>query len=178
MSASLAMNSGSRLRLKVRRRCGCSWWAAQIRCTVRKDRPVALAIIRPVQWVASPGGSAQVSATTRCTIASGVRRLAGLSGLVAQQPVDAGLGEALLPAPHRRPADPGPPGDLRHVQPLGRVQDDPGPRHVLLRPVAIGQDRRQALAILGRDKGTDRLCHGPTIAQLGKTRNPKNASVH
>ena len=92
----------------------------------------------------------------------GRRRLAGLSGLVVQQPVDAGLGEALLPAPHRRPADPGAPGDLRHVQPLGRVQDDPGPRHMLLRPVAIGQDRRQALAILGRDKGTDRLCHAQT----------------
>ena len=107
MSASLAMNSGSRLRLKVRRRCGCSWWAAQIRCTVRKESPVALAIIRPVQWVASPGGSPQVSATTRCTTASGVRGLPGLSGLVAQQPVDAGLGEALLPAPHRRPAEPG-----------------------------------------------------------------------
>ena len=77
MSASLAMNSGSRLRLKLRRRCGCSRWAAQIRCTVRKDSPVALAIIRPVQWVASPGGSAQVSATTRCTTASGVRALPG-----------------------------------------------------------------------------------------------------
>ena len=153
MSASLVMNSGSRLRLKLRRRCGCNWCAAQIRCTVRKDSPVALAIIRPVQCVASPGGSPQVSATTRCTIASGVARLAGLSGLVAQQPVDAGLGEALLPAPDRRPADPSAAGNLRHVQSLGRVQDDPDPRHLLLRPVAIGQDRRQTLAILGRDKG-------------------------
>ena len=34
------------------------------------------------------------------------RRLAGFSRLVAQQPVDAGLGEALRPAPHRWPADP------------------------------------------------------------------------
>ena len=70
MSASLVMNSGSRLRLKVRRRCGCSLWAAQIRCTVRNDSPVALAIARPVQWVASPGGSAQVSATTCRTSSS------------------------------------------------------------------------------------------------------------
>jgi hypothetical protein len=34
------------------------------------------------------------------------RRLAGLAGGIAQQPVDASLGEPLLPAPHRRPADP------------------------------------------------------------------------
>jgi hypothetical protein len=33
------------------------------------------------------------------------RRLAGLAGLVAQQPVDPALGKALLPSPHRRPAD-------------------------------------------------------------------------
>ena len=38
---------------------------------------------------------------------------------------------------------------LRHVQPLGRVQNDPDPRRMLLRPVAIGHDRHQALAIPG-----------------------------
>ena len=45
-----------KVELKVRTRCGCSACASQIRCTVRKDRPVALAIARPVQCVASPGG--------------------------------------------------------------------------------------------------------------------------
>src|SRR4051794_37380381 len=35
MAASLAVNSGSRLRLKLRMRWGWSLWAAQIRCTVR-----------------------------------------------------------------------------------------------------------------------------------------------
>ena len=77
MSASLVANSGSRLRLKVRMRCGCSWWAARIRCTVRSDRPVTFAIIRPVQWLVSPGGSAQVSTTTRCTSVSDVGGLSG-----------------------------------------------------------------------------------------------------
>ena len=160
MSASLAMNSGSRLRLKVRRRCGCSWWAAQIRCTVRKDSPVALAIIRPVQWVASPGGSAQVSATTRCTVAVRRARLAGLAGLVAQQPVDAGLGEALLPAPHRRPADPGAPGDLGHVQPLGRGQDDPSPRHMLL-------GRLRSATIAAKRGRSSAETNGHTICAIG-----------
>jgi hypothetical protein len=33
-------------------------------------------------------------------------RFAGLEGLVAQQTLHAGFGEALLPAPHRRLTDP------------------------------------------------------------------------
>lgn len=35
----------------------------QIRCTELSEMPASLAIARPVQWVASPGGSAQVIAT-------------------------------------------------------------------------------------------------------------------
>jgi hypothetical protein len=114
------------------------------------------------------------------TLHHGVRRgrLARLSGPVAQQPVDAGLGEALLPAPDRRAADLSAAGNLRHAQPLGRGEDDPCPRHLLLRPLAIGHDRRQALAILSQDPRANRLCHGPTLAQLNKNMNPKNASMH
>ena len=41
---------------------------AQIRCTERSEMPLALAIARPIQCVASPGGSAQVRVTTRCTV--------------------------------------------------------------------------------------------------------------
>ena len=36
---------------------------------------------------------------------------------------------------------------------------------MLLRPLAIGQERRQTRTILGREQGTYRLCHGPTPAQ-------------
>ena len=92
------------------------------------------------------------------------RRLAGLAGGIAQQAVDPGLGEPPLPAPHRRPADPGAPGDLGDVQPVGRAQDDPSPRHVLLGAVAIGDDRLQTSTILGRDQRTDDLSHAPSIA--------------
>ena len=86
MSVSLVMNSGSRLRLKLRKRWGCRLWVAQIRWTVRKDRPATLAIIRPVQCVASPGGSPQVSATTRRTVASGVGGLPGFLVLSCTSP--------------------------------------------------------------------------------------------
>jgi hypothetical protein len=41
------------------------------RCTERSDTPVAAAIARPVQCVASPGGSPSVSSTTRSTSAGG-----------------------------------------------------------------------------------------------------------
>ena len=40
-------------------------------CTERSEMPLAAAIARPVQWVASPGGSASVSSTTRSTAAAG-----------------------------------------------------------------------------------------------------------
>ncbi len=70
-------------------------------------------------------------------------RLARLAGGIPQQPVDAGLGEPPLPAPHRRATDPGAFGNLRDAQPLGRRQDDPGPRHMLLGAVTIGDDRLQ-----------------------------------
>ena len=45
-------------------------------------------------------------------------------GLVAQQTLNAFLGEALLPAPHHRPADADPLGNLQHRQALGGQQDD------------------------------------------------------
>jgi hypothetical protein len=78
MASSLAANAGLLERLKVRMRCGCRSWAAQMRCTERKEIPACLAIARPVQWVAAPGGSAQVSVTTRRTTASPRGALPGL----------------------------------------------------------------------------------------------------
>src|SRR4051794_22178970 len=98
MAPSLARNAGARERLKVRTRCGWSSCAAQIRCTERSETPAAAAMARPVQWVASPGGSAQVIATIRRT-ASAQRRFAGLPGLVVQEPVHAFLGVPPPPAP-------------------------------------------------------------------------------
>jgi hypothetical protein len=60
------------------------------------------------------------------------RLLAGLAGGIAQQTVDPGLGEPPLPTPDRRSADPGAPRDLGDIQSVGRAEDDPSPRDVLL----------------------------------------------
>src|SRR6266480_4897648 len=49
-----------------------------MRCTDRKLTPAAFASIRPVQWVASPGGIPSARSTTRCTVATGSGFLPGL----------------------------------------------------------------------------------------------------
>ena len=84
---------------------------------------------------------------------------------VPQQALDAGCGEPPLPAPHRRPANPAAPRRLGDVQPRGRGEDDPSPRHVLLGAVAIGHDRLQTSTIGSRDQRTYDLSHAPSMAQ-------------
>jgi hypothetical protein len=105
---SSTFSGGSLERLKVRSRSGWRLWASQMRWTVLSDRPEASAMVRPVQWVTSPGGSEQVSATTLATMASGMRGLPGLRLPLAQQPLDTTLGVMALLAPHRRAAHFGP----------------------------------------------------------------------
>ena len=78
MSVSLAAKPGSRERLKVRMRWGCSWCACQMRCTERNVLPTASAMARPVQWVARCGGVVQVSATTRAVVCAAIGVLPGL----------------------------------------------------------------------------------------------------
>jgi hypothetical protein len=67
MSVSLAAKPGSPERLKVRGRCDCSLCSTPdaLRYTEPSEMPMALAIARPVQWVAWYRGSVQVSATAR-----------------------------------------------------------------------------------------------------------------
>jgi hypothetical protein len=133
---------------------------------------------RPVQWVAFAGrfGTGERHHPLHGPIAQ--ERFAGPAGGIAQQPVDAGLGKALLPAPHRGPADAGAFGNLGDAQPFGRAEDDPSPRRMLLGAVAIGDDRLQPSAILSRDQGTDGLSHAPSIAHPSSLVNPLFASVH
>jgi len=59
MSVSLAVKLGSREGLKVRSRCGCNLCARQMRSTEPSEMPMALAVARPVQWVAWCDGSVQ-----------------------------------------------------------------------------------------------------------------------
>src|SRR5438445_13079183 len=116
MSLSLAAKLGSRERLKVRSRWGGNLCARQMRCTEPSQTPVALAIARPVQWVAWCGGAVQVNATTCAVVAAAIGALPGLQVLSRSTPSTSHLGKALLPAPPRPPAEA---DAVRH--PLGRV---------------------------------------------------------
>lgn len=106
------------------------------------------------------------------------RRLARLSTALTKKTVNARLGKPPLPAPDRRSADTGKPGDLGNVQPVRRMQNDPGAGHMFLRSVPIGDDRFQANTILSRDKGTNILGHAAGISHPRANANPMNASMH
>ena len=106
------------------------------------------------------------------------RRLAGFPAAFTQKTIDARLGKPPLPAPDRGPADTGKPGDLGDVQPIRRMQNDPGAGHMFLDPVTIGNDRFQANTVIGRDNGAYCLGHAVGIAYPDNNVNPMNASVH
>jgi len=96
----------------------------------------------------------------------GQRSLAGFARLVAQQPVHALFSVMHLPSPHRRAADTRAPGDLQDGQPFGREHNEGRPLHMLLRAVAVAEDRRQARAVLGANDDADSLGHA------GENRTP------
>jgi hypothetical protein len=83
----------------------------------------------------------------------------------------------------RRPADP---DALRHPlrrPPICRGEHDARPLDVLARPVAVGRDRRQLLALRSIDNHTDRLSHvySPDLASVAYPTapvNPLNDSEH
>src|SRR5262249_45935839 len=178
MSASLTAKLGSRERLKVRSRCGCSLCLRQMRCTLPTEMPMALAIARPVQWVAWCGGSVQGSAPTRAVVFAPIGALPGFRGLFRRRPSPPAPAKrffpppsprppaprpanALPPPPYRRPADPDalcPP--LRRV-PIRRGEHNARPLDVLARPVAVGRDRDQLLTLRVVQNYADLLCHGP-----------------
>lgn len=87
------------------------------------------------------------------------RRHAGWPGLVAQQTGDALLGEALLPAPDRRLGNAGFPHDGIGTEARGGEQHDPAAPDVLLRAVAIRDDRLETGLIGGVDGKVDPGAH-------------------
>jgi len=101
-------------------------------------------------------------------ISAAIGALPGLARLVAQHTLDPALSKALLPPPHRRPADADAPRyQLRRV-PIRRGEHNARPLDMLARPIAVGCDRRQLFALNRVQHHTDLLCHAPhppTMAQ-------------
>ena len=125
--------------------------------------PAALAMAAPVQWVASCGGSVAVRATTRSMTSWPSGANPRRPGLVAQQAVDPFLGEAFLPAPDAGLGLPRPAHDLDRAEAAGRKQHDLGPPGMLLRGVAVADDRLQAAAIDGAESDGDTGAHAPDL---------------
>ena len=103
-----------------------------------------------------------------------VRELGDARGArrVAQQPVDAFLDEAILPAPDRDLAEPGPPHDLGRPQPISGQQHHLCPPDMLLRAVTGCDDRCQSRTIRRGDEKAEVPSHRESVAkwtQMSKT---------
>ena len=91
----------------------------------------------------------------------GQRRQARGPGLVPGQTRHSLLHKALLPAPHHGLAFADRAHDRHRAEAVGAQQDDPRPPYVLLRAVAIPDDRLQAPPIRRRNLDADPLAHVP-----------------
>src|SRR4051812_44166419 len=161
MSRSFGTNSGSLESLKRRTRCGAKPCARQMRWTEETLTPAALAIAAPVQWVVSCGGSVAGQRHHLVDDLLAERRNARRPGLVAQQAVDPFRGEAFLPAPDASLRLARPAHDLNGAKTVRRQQHDLGPPGMLLRDVAVTDDRPQAAAIDGGEGDGDTRAHAP-----------------
>ena len=106
------------------------------------------------------------------------RRLAGRPRLVPQQPVDALLHEALLPAPDDGFGLAGPAHHIEGSAAVGRGQDDPGPPDMLLGRTAIRHDRLKPTAIFRRDVDDDPCSHPESLNCFGRFGNCPKESNH
>ena len=160
MSASLVAKAGSRDRLKLRSRCGCSRCACQIVApSAARDHRLGHRPAGPMGRLVRRFGAGQGHHLGR--FIGRDRRLAGLAGPVAQQPLDPGFSEALLPAPCRRPAEAEAVSNPLHWSPIGRGKHDTRPLDVLSRPVAVSDDRCQPFPVRSADDHTYCLSHRP-----------------
>ena len=105
--------------------------------------PAACAIMSAVQCVVSPGGSCERQRHHALGHFGTERRNARGPRLVAQQPLEAFRGEALLPSPHAGLGLAGLPHDLDGADAVTAQHNDLGAPDMLLWRIAILDQRRQ-----------------------------------
>ena len=159
----LLSDFGSVDSLNVRMRCGASWWASRIRCTERRLTPAAFASIRPVQWVASPGGGPRVKSTTLCTMLVGQRLFAGLACSCRASTFDGVRHEPRLPSPYHGLRFARSAHNLGGAEAIGCGKDDVGAPHMLLRCAAIRNDRLKTAPIRARDVNDNSCSHNESL---------------
>ena len=180
MSLSLGTNSGSFESLKRRTRCGARPCAFQMRCTEDTLMPAAsaMAAAGPVGRLVRRLGGGQGHDPVDDLLPE--RRHPRGTGLVAQQAIDPFLGEAFLPAPDAGLRLARPAHDLDRAEAAGRKQYDLGPPGMLLRGVAVADDRLQAAAIDGAEGDGDTGAHAARVARpkpIGKSRRGFNCQI-
>src|SRR6185436_5898741 len=136
-----------------------------MRCTERRLTPATFASIRPVQWVASPGGGPSVRSTTRCTTVAGSGCLPGLR-VLSRVSLDTLGHEARLPSPDHGLRFAGAAHDLSGTAALGRRQDDVGAPYMLLQRAAVRDDRLESTAIRPGDSHDNACSHKEASADL------------
>ncbi len=139
MALNLSAKAGSLERLKVLIRWGCSSYFAQIRCTAPCEISTALAIARPVQWVTSPGGSLQVSATTLSSIPPAKAGLPGGRVRSFSKPATPSSANRCRQRQTEGRLTPDRIGNRRHRPTIRRQQNDPRPLDMFVPPISIGQ---------------------------------------
>jgi len=106
------------------------------------------------------------------------RCLAGLARFMPQQAVRAFLSEALLPAPYHRAADAKLHRHSLHRSALDRREHDLRALDMLLRTIAISDNRLQHLPIRRTQNHAYRLCHGSRLARPAANVNRLIGSEH
>src|SRR6201993_5386715 len=109
--------------------------------------PAALAISRPVQCVASPGGPANVISTTRSTVAAGSGFLRPGRVASCSSPSTPLGRKPGLPTPDRRLALAGLTLDRHGAEPISAQQHDLSPPHMLLPAIPRSDHRCQPFAV-------------------------------
>ncbi len=98
--------------------------------------------------------------------------------LVAKQPLDALLHEALLPAPHDRLGLARSTHHLERAAAIGGGQNDLGAPHMLLRRAPIRHNRLKPTAVFRRDVHNDPCPHIDSLHCFGLLGNRPNESDH
>jgi hypothetical protein len=140
--------------------------------------PSPLAMARPVQWMTAPGGSRRVRSTTACILACDTGGMPSGRVLSRHRPSMPSWVKRCCQAPHHRPADASPIGNLQHRQALGGQQDDLRPLNVFRRAPSVLDDSFQVRAMLSREEKRDGLSHSSRLARLCASVNPPFASMH
>jgi hypothetical protein len=106
------------------------------------------------------------------------RWLAGFARLIARQPCNALRHEPRLPPPYHRLGFAGPPHDLGRATAVGGGKDDFGAPNMLLRRVAVTDNRLKPTAISRRDVDDNSCSHDESLNCFGQFGNRPNVSDH